>query len=124
MKQNLAHFHLYNPLGLHCASIYTQSSCFLFPLGPNGLLTLQVCSRIQTLGIIFTIQHWNSFSSKRNHSFSLEEVGCPLRRKLPVVTPSAAPQEGQEQECTGRVNAPSGTIAGMDPQSLAGGGVV
>jgi len=41
-------------------------------------------------------------------------VGCPVRGRLPVVTPSAAPQEGQEQKCTGRVNAPSGTITEMD----------
>lgn len=49
---------------------------------------------------------------------SHEEVGCPLRWRLPLVSPSAAPQEELEKESKGRVSAPSGTITGMDPLSL------
>lgn len=49
---------------------------------------------------------------------SQEEVGCPLRWRLPLETPTAAPQEGLQQKCKGKVSAPSGTITGMDPFSL------
>lgn len=36
--------------------------------------------------------------------------------------PTAAPQEGLEQKCKDKVSAPSGTITGTDPFSLAEGG--
>lgn len=51
---------------------------------------------------------------------SLKEVGRPQRWRLPVVTPTAAPQEGLDKRCKSRVSAPSGTIMAMDPFSLAG----
>lgn len=49
---------------------------------------------------------------------SHEEVGSPLRWRLPLESPSTAPQEELEQESKGRVSAPLGTITRIDPQSL------
>lgn len=50
-------------------------------------------------------------------------MGGPLRERFPAAGPSAAPQEGQEQKCSGRIRAPSGKITEMDLSlSLTGGG--